>query len=99
MNTFRMTLTMLAALALSACASMAGPNMDAAQIKEIVKDKSGSVVCATVMGPWGTGKTVVVNLDSGVVRNGGVTVDPNCVVTVTTTANPPKEAAPAAPAK
>lgn len=45
--------------------------------------KDGTVVCATIMGPWGSGKTVVAKLEQNVIRDGGsVTVDPNCVVNI-----------------
>lgn len=80
---------LLLALLLPAC-SMMQPNTDmtASQIKELVKDKTGSVVCATVMGPWGTGKTVVVTLDQSVIKDGGVAVDANCLVNITTQTPP-----------
>ena len=89
---------LLLALLLPAC-SMMQPNTDmtAAQIKELVKDKSGSVVCATVIGPWGTGKTVVVTLDQNVLKDGGVHVDANCLVAITSQAPPRAPVAPPSP--
>lgn len=85
-NLFAFLLAMIVLLLLAACATQP-PDIKSADVK------NGTVVCATVMGPWGSGKTVVANLDSGVIRNGGVTVDPNCVITITTQSNPPKEPA------
>lgn len=80
----RLALLACVALALAACATQP-PDINSANVK------AGTVVCATVMGPWGSGKTVVANLESGVIRNGGISVDPNCVMTITTTQSPPKE--------
>lgn len=79
-------LVVMVALALPACATQP-PDINSANVK------AGTVVCATVMGPWGSGKTVVANLESGVIRNGGISVDPNCVMTITTTQSTPKEPA------
>ena len=79
------------ALSLPGCASLYGPSMDASQIKEIVKEKSGTVVCATVLGPWGTTKIVVINLDQERGQRGGTAqVDANCVATVNNLGAPPK---------
>lgn len=84
MSAYRVAFAVLAGVALAGCA-MSPPDINSANVK------AGTVVCATVMGPWGSGKTVVANLESGVIRNGGISVDPNCVMTITTTQSPPKE--------
>lgn len=75
-------------LLVTGCAStMASPDVKADSIKD------GTAVCATVMGAWGSGKTVVVKLDQGVIRDGGsVTVDGNCVMSVILTPPLPKPA-------
>lgn len=79
------TVAVLVVLGLSGCAGISGgPNMNVDQLKAIAADKNASVVCSTIMGPWGTGKVVVVNLDQRVIDNGGVTVDSNCLVGITT---------------
>ncbi len=71
-------------LLVTGCAGInGGPNMSVDQLKAIASDKNASVVCSTIMGPWGTGKVVVVNMDQRVIDNGGVTVDANCLVGIT----------------
>lgn len=63
------------ALLLAGCAS--APELKTDNIKD------GTVMCGTLTGIYGTGKTVVVKLDERVIRDGGsVSVDPNCVVTI-----------------
>lgn len=71
-------------LLVTGCAGInGGPNMSVDQLKAIASDKNASVVCSTIMGPWGTGKVVVVNMDQKVIDNGGVNVDANCLVGIT----------------
>ena len=53
------------------------------QINAAVKDKSVSVVCAKILGPWGTAETTVVTFDQRVISNGGVSVGDKCTVAVT----------------
>ena len=73
-------------LLLPGCASMMSPQtMSADQLKALVSDKNGTAVCTTVIGPWGTAKIVVVNLDEVNTVNGNVTVDDKCSVAITTT--------------
>jgi len=63
-------------LAVSGCATPA-PDVKTDNIKD------GTVICATIMGPWGSGKTVVAKLEAGVIRDGGsVAVDANCLMTI-----------------
>lgn len=81
-------IALLTAAALAACASPS-PNISTDTIRD------GTVVCATVMGPWGSGKTVVAKLDERVIRDGGgVTVDANCTMNVQLLAPAPKTVAP-----
>ena len=83
------------ALLLSGCASMMSPQtMTADQLKALVSDKNGTAVCTTVLGPWGSAKIVVVNLDEVATVNGSVSVDDKCTVAITTT-KAPKLIAPA----
>ena len=71
---------------LAGCGTLAPqPDMSVAQLKAAAADKNASVVCSTIMGPWGTGKVVIVNLDQRVIDTGGVTVDANCLIGITTT--------------
>lgn len=81
----------LACLAFAAlvagCAAWGQP--DAATI--VRDNKNAAVVCSSIVGPWGTSKLVVLNQDAGVIKDGGVSVDANCLVT-TTSATPPRAA-------
>ena len=72
-------------LLLPACASMQSPNMSADELKAVAADKNFSAVCSSVTGVWGTGKVVYVNVDKTVVPNGAVSVDANCLVTMSNT--------------
>jgi hypothetical protein len=70
-------------LLLSGCASFAPPsNLTADQLKAIASDKNFTAVCTNIVGPSGNGKFVYVNIDKSVVANGAITVDPNCVITM-----------------
>lgn len=81
----------LIALLLAGCAS--APEFKTDNIKD------GTVMCGTLSGVYGTGKTVVVKLDERVIRDGGsVSVDPNCVVSITLAPPLPKPT-PGAPPK
>ncbi len=80
----KVMIALVCTLALSGCAGInGGPQMNVDQLKAIAADKNASVVCSTIMGPWGTGKVVIVNLDQRVIADGGVSVDANCLVTMT----------------
>lgn len=71
-------------LMVSGCAAMGGgPNMNVDQLRAIASDKNASVICSTILGPFGTGKVVVVNLDQRVIMDGSVATDENCKVTIT----------------
>ena len=76
--------TLLIVVALSGCASLQNPNMSAEQLKEIVADKNAFALCTTVTTMGGTGKVVTVTLDRTVIPNGSITVNADCVVTITT---------------
>lgn len=89
-------------LALTAgCASMSAPNMTAEQLRAAAADKNFAAACSTVTGVWGTGRVVYVNVDRTVVTNGAISVDPNCVVTMSNSpvpkAEPASVATPATP--
>lgn len=87
---------LLAVSLVAGCAAMSGgPHMSVDELKAMAQDKNAGVICSTIMGPWGTGKVVAINLDQGVVRNGSISVDANCLVGITNTA-PPKEPKPEA---
>lgn len=80
--------TLLAVLLLAGCAS--APELKTDNIKD------GTVMCGTLTGIYGTGKTVIVKLDERVIRDGGsVSVDPNCVVTIQLAPPQPKPVKPA----
>ena len=83
------TILAICALALAACATPS-PDVKMDNIKD------GTVICATIMGPWGSGKTVVAKLDQGVIRDGGtVAVDANCLMQIQL--SPPAPKLPPAP--
>ena len=67
--------------ALSACAT-SNSQMSAEQLKAIAADKNFSAVCSNITGVWGTGKFVYANVDRTVVVNGTISVDANCLVTM-----------------
>lgn len=88
----------LAVSGLAGCGTMAPqPNMNVDQLKAIVADKNASVACSTIMGPWGQGKIVLVNMDQRVISDGGVTVNPDCTVKIENVI-PPKPAPVVTPA-
>lgn len=68
-------------LCVASCAS--NQSMSAEQINAATKDKSVSVVCAKILGPWGTAETTVVTYDQRVITNGGVNVGDKCSISVT----------------
>lgn len=77
----KQNIAILVALLLTGCAT--NQSMSADQINAAVKDKSISVVCAKILGPWGTAETTVVTFDQRVISNGGVSVGDKCAVQVT----------------
>ena len=72
----------LAAILLAGCASTGVQNMTAEQLKALAADKNFSAVCSNVTGPWGMARFVYTNVDKGSVPNGAISVDANCVVTM-----------------
>lgn len=85
-----MRLLALAAIGLLAgCAAVGGgPDMSVGQLRALAADKNASAVCSKIMGPWGTGIVVSVNLDE-TRQNGTVTVNPDCTLSVSTVNLPP----------
>lgn len=89
-------LLVVLALCVSGCAGMQGSNLSADQLNAISANSSLAGGCVTVVGPWGTARTVFVKIDKGSEVNGSVVVDPNtcavsvsnAVVVVTTTPAP-----------
>lgn len=73
---------LLSVLLLAGCQTMGNQGLTADQLKAVAADKNFSAVCSTMVGPWGSGKVVYVNVDRTVVVNGQVTVSPDCVVTM-----------------
>lgn len=63
---------------------MYNPEMTAQQIKSIASDKNAGVVCTLVPTPWGQAKVITINLDQRVIDSGGISVDPDCKVTIST---------------
>lgn len=79
----------LLAFVLSGCASTAGyQGMSAEQIAALAKMKDANINCIIGNSPWGKVVTVYVNLDKGVIPSGGVTVDAECKVTLTSVPAP-----------
>jgi ABC-type Fe3+-hydroxamate transport system substrate-binding protein len=77
----KLTMVLLAVL-LTGCATTGGQDMSAEQLRAVAADKNFSAVCSTVTGLWGQGKFVFVNIDKSVVVNGAISVDANCLVTM-----------------
>lgn len=92
---------MFVLLMLAGCSTMGNQQMSADQLKAAAADKNFSAVCSNVVGPWGTGKFVYVNVDRTVVANGAISVDANCLVTMSNeqTVRVPVSAITVAPAK
>lgn len=59
--------------------------MQADQIKELVKDKSGNINCGYSSNPYGKYNLMSLQLDKSVIVNGTVMVDDQCKVTITNT--------------
>lgn len=76
------TLAVVALLLLAGCQTPGSSQMTADQLKAIAADKNFSAACSNIVGPWGTGKFVFVNVDRSVVVNGTIAVDANCLVTM-----------------
>lgn len=76
------------ALFLTGCGGVGYQGMSAEQIQAIGKIKDASINCVKTPTPWGWATVQFVNLDKGVLPNGGVvTSDQECKVTITN--NPP----------
>ena len=71
---------LLVLLLLAGCAS--NQAMSPEQISAATKDKSISVICAKIIGPWGTAETTVISFDQQVIHNGGVNVGEKCAASV-----------------
>lgn len=92
----------MVALLLSGCAGFMqpGPDLSAAQMKEMVKDKSIGVVCGEAIGPYGTYKLRSITFDQNSVKDGGLIVGDDCKsVTIDTKAPPRVPTPPKEPAK
>lgn len=90
--TSRIGLVLLAG-ALAGCATLPGnpADMTAEQLREMIRDKSASVGCATVGTPY-RGNVVYLNLDKGVLNFGGtISVDSECKVTIVSDPKSPAE--------
>ncbi len=77
----------VAAMLISGCtAMMPQPDVQSATTaasQAAAANPNGSIVCTQVIGPWGTGKVVVVSLDKGTQPKGALAVDDACKVTMT----------------
>jgi len=79
----------LGTLLLSGCAAIGGgPDMSVGQLRAMAADKNATAVYSKIMGPWGTGVVVYINLDE-TKQNGTVTVGTDGTMTATTV-NPVK---------
>ena len=58
-------------------------SMTADQLKAVAADRSAVAGCTVGTGPWGTVRTVVVQIDRGTMPNGTVSVTNECQVSVT----------------
>lgn len=80
-------LAVAAALALTGCAGFGGSTMSPEAMAQNVKDKNAVVGCIFGTGLYGRGGAVYVDTNK-LAPNTGVSVDGECKVTVTGTANP-----------
>jgi len=71
------------------CATIPGnpAEMTAEQIREAVKDKNASMGCGRTETPYKLSMVYLV-LDRLVIRNGTLTIGPDCSVTITNTEKP-----------
>lgn len=58
--------------------------MSPEQILASSKAKDANVVCVHASGLWGEATTVYINVDRGVIADGGIAVGDACVTTVST---------------
>lgn len=77
--------------------SNGGQPMTAAELKEMVKNKDGAVVCVVLPTPWGIMHMTTVNLDQAPRTTAGIAVDPNCKVDMNTSTPPPAAREPQPP--
>jgi hypothetical protein len=74
-------------LMVTGCASTGVQNMTAEQLKAFAADKNFSAVCSNVTSRWwGMAHFLYANVDKGMVPNGTITVDANCLVTMSNNA-------------
>ena len=73
----------LLALGFAGCATLpVDPSkMTAKQLREVVKDKSATLGCATIETPY-KGNTIFLNVDKDVLKVGKITVGRDCTVTI-----------------
>lgn len=76
-----------ACTAIMGCASPYLPadpaKMTEGQLKALGNDRNVSASCTTAGGPWGTGRTVYIQLDRSAINGGTVSVTQDCQVSVT----------------
>jgi hypothetical protein len=60
-----------------------------AQLKELVKDKNGGVICIVAPTPWGMIHMTSANLDQAPRVSGSIEVDANCTTKMNSTAVQP----------
>lgn len=82
-----MKLLFLLPLLASCATNLAGDpsKMDAAQLKEWVRDKNANISCGVFSSPYGRTVMTYVVLDKGIIMNGTVSVDNECKVTFANT--------------
>lgn len=75
-------------IGLSGCASNQIPynpsDMTADQLKAITADKQAVASCTTGIGPWGSVRTVIVQIDKSVVDDSNFQIDTDCKLQVQT---------------
>lgn len=54
--------------------------MTAEQLKALAADRSAIAACTLINGPWGVGRTILVQLDRAAIVGGGISVGADCTV-------------------
>lgn len=66
--------------------------MTAEQLKALAADRSAIAACTLINGPWGVGRTILVQLDRAAIVGGGISVGADCTVNLQAEQRPARAA-------